>query len=71
MDTYIATQIAIARDNRFLVVVGPPNMAYLWELTSGKERNRFALGNAAISQLILSPDGLFMATAQAIGTIIT
>jgi WD40 repeat protein len=55
-------ELVISRDNRYLACAGPDGMAYLWEMASGKERSRFALGSKFVSCLALSPDNRLMAS---------
>ena len=59
---YSTPHIAIAQDNRLVVVLDLTGSLSLIEMATGKERGRYRLGNAPISKLVLSRDGRLAAT---------
>jgi WD40 repeat protein len=58
---YSTPHIAISHDNRLLVVLDLTGSLSLIEMTTGKERGHFRLGNAPINKLVLSRDGRLVA----------
>jgi hypothetical protein len=66
---HIPPLIAVSVDGRMLAVQGQGAELHLWEIATGKERQRICLPGDGIATLAFSPDGSTLAVANRSGAI--